>query len=358
MRNYNVAIVGATRLAGQELLKVLRQRHFPFRELRLFSTNQVTERRIVPRPGEPEIEELDSHSFRGIDITFFCTEADSSAALAPIAVRSGATVIDSSYAFRMTSTVPLVVPEVNLEDLQGHAGLIANPSPLTVQLVMALYPLHKVNPLKRVIVAACESVSAAGAVAVEELSTQTNLILEGRPVIPHVFPHQIAFNLLPEVDVFLDNGYSREEWSVIQEMKRIMHAPDLAVSATAVRVPVYVGHSAVLHIELSHELEPDEVTAILTEAPGIRIMDDPAVSLYPQPWSVAGQDEVCAGRLRQDVSHPHGIILWVVADNLRRGIGLNAVQIAEALIERGWLRRQPPPYSTDQTLGQLAHESS
>jgi aspartate-semialdehyde dehydrogenase len=237
----------------------------------------------------------------------------------------------------MDADVPLVVPEVNPEDIQWHKGIIANPNCSTIQMVVTLYPLHKVNPIKRIIVDTYQAVSGTGAAAVEELTTQAKQVLGGQGAIPHIYPHQIAFNVLPEIDVFMDNGYTKEEWKMVEETKKIMHADDTVISATCVRVPVFTGHSEAIHVEFSEPMSPEEARRILARAPGIKILDDTTISLYPQPWSAAGTDEVFVGRIRHDVSHPNGLVMWVVADNLRKGAALNTVQIAEEMIKRGWL---------------------
>ena len=246
-------------------------------------------------------------------------------------------VIDNSAAFRMDPQVPLVVPEVNAEDIKEHKGIIANPNCSTIQLVVVLYPLHKANPIKRFIVDSYQSVSGTGSAALEELSEQARQVLEGRTVVPHVYPHQIAFNILPEIDLFLDNGYTKEEWKVVEESKKIMHVKDIAISATCARVPVFIGHSEAVHIQFSDPMSPDTARRILAEAPGVKVLDDPNVSLYPQAWSAAGSDEVFVGRIRKDISHDCGLAMWIVADNLRKGAALNAVQIAETMVERSWI---------------------
>ncbi|MDH5696364.1 MAG: aspartate-semialdehyde dehydrogenase, partial [Dehalococcoidia bacterium] len=255
----------------------------------------------------------------------------------PIAAQSGAVVIDNSSAFRMEPKVPLVVPEVNPEDIKWHKGIIANPNCSTIQLVVALYPLHRVNPIKRIIAATYQAVSGTGSAAVEELTEQAKQVLEGETTIPHVYPHQIAFNLLPEIDVFLDNGYTKEEWKMLEETRKIMHADNIAISAFCVRVPVFTGHSEAVHIEFSQPMSTDEARRILAQAPGVKVLDDTAISLYPQPWSVAGTDEVFVGRIHRDASHPYGLVMWIIADNLRKGAALNAVQIAEEMIKRDWI---------------------
>ena len=237
----------------------------------------------------------------------------------------------------METTVPLVVPEVNPEDIKQHKGIIANPNCSTIQMVVALYPLHKVNPIKRIIVDTYQAVSGTGSAAVDELTTQAKQVLDGQETTPHVYSHQIAFNILPEIDVFLDNAYTKEEWKLSEETKKIMHAKDLAISATCVRVPVFTGHSEAIHVEFSQPISPDEAKRILTQAPGVKILDDPIISLYPQPWSAASTDEVFVGRIRRDTSHLCGLVMWVVADNLRKGAALNTVQIAEEMIKRKWV---------------------
>jgi len=237
----------------------------------------------------------------------------------------------------MEPTIPLVVPEVNPEDIKWHKGIIANPNCSTIQMVVALYPLHKVNPIKRLVISTYQAVSGTGSAAVEELTAQSKQVLGGQSTVPHVYPHQIAFNVLPEIDVFLGNGYTKEEWKMVEETRKIMHADDIAISATCVRVPVYTSHSEAIHIEFSQPMSADEARRILTPAPGVKILDDPVVSLYPQPWSVAGSDEVFVGRIRQDASHPNGLTMWVVADNLRKGAALNTVQIAEEMVKRDWI---------------------
>jgi len=205
-------------------------------------------------------------------------------------------------------------------------------------MVVALYPLHKVNPIRRIVVSTYQSVSGTGAAAIEELRLQAKQVLEGQPTLPHVYPHQIAFNLLPEIDVFLDNGYTKEEWKMVEETKKIMHADDIAVSATCVRVPVFVGHSEAVHVEFAEPMPLDEAQRILAQAPGVRVLDDTSISLYPQPWSAAGSDDVFVGRLRLDASHPNGLVMWIVADNIRKGAALNAIQIAEEMIRRDWVK--------------------
>jgi aspartate-semialdehyde dehydrogenase len=238
----------------------------------------------------------------------------------------------------MDPAVPLVVPEVNEEDIERHKGIIASPSGAAIQLAVALYPLHKVTPIKRVVISTYHAVSDGSTAALKELTAQAKLVLDGRRVCPHVYSHQIAFNVLPEIDVFLDNGYTREERRIGEETRRIMHARDMAVSATCVRVPVYFGHSQAVNVEFAVSMTPEEARKILAQAPGVRILDDPSVSFYPQPWAASGSNHVFVGRIRKDVSHPNGLVMWVVADNLRKGAALNAVQIGEQGMQRGVIK--------------------
>ncbi|MBU2609233.1 MAG: aspartate-semialdehyde dehydrogenase [Chloroflexi bacterium] len=337
MTGYKVAIVGATGLVGREFIKTLKQRNFPAASIQLFASDRSAGRKLAVGNDEVEVKETTVESFEAIDIALFSAGAEVSRHFSPIAAQSGAVVIDNSSAFRQVPTVPLVVPEVNPEDIKRHKGIIANPNCSTIQMVMALYPLHKVNPIKRIIVDTYQAVSGTGSAAVEELLTQIKQVLDGQTTVPHVYPHQIAFNMLPEIDVFLDNGYTKEEWKMMEETRKIMHADDMAISATCVRVPVLTGHSEAVHVEFSHPISPDDAYRILSQAPGIKVLDDPTISLYPQPWSAAGTDEVFVGRIRQDVSSKNALAMWIVADNLRKGAALNAVQIAEEIIKRNWL---------------------
>jgi len=338
MKEYRVAIVGATGLVGQEFIKTLEQREFPVSSLTLLASERSVGKKMMAMGHELEVKETTTDSFHGIDIALFSAGAEHSRHFSPVAAKSGAVVIDNSAAFRMMPEVPLVVPEVNPDDIAAHKGIIANPNCSTIQMVVALNPLHKANPIKRIIVDTYQSVSGTGSAALDELSVQAKQVLNGQNTIPHVYPHQIAFNVLPEIDVFWDNGYTREEWKMVEETRKIMHADDIAISATCVRVPVFNSHSEAIHVEFTRPMSPDDAERILAESPGIKIIDDPAISLYPQPWAAAGSDDVFIGRLRRDASHPNGLVMWVVADNLRKGAALNAVQIAEEMIKRDWVR--------------------
>jgi aspartate-semialdehyde dehydrogenase len=283
------------------------------------------------------VRDTSPESFRGIDIAFFSSGPEVSRYYAPLAVQLGAMVIDNSSAFRTDKEIPMVVPEVNIEDAKLHKGIITTPNCSTIQLAVILYPLHKLNPIKRIIVDTYQSVSGSDISAVEELTTQTKQVLDGQTAVTKVFPHQIAFNLLPEVDVFLDSGYTREERKILEETRKIMRTPEMAISATCVWTPVFVSHSQAVHVEFTRAISPEEARRVLLASPGVRVLDDTTVSLYPQPWAVAGTNECYVGRIRQDTSHKNGLAMWTVADNIRKGAALNAVQIAEEMIKREWL---------------------
>jgi aspartate-semialdehyde dehydrogenase len=337
MERFNVAVVGATDVTGQEVIKVLEQRKFPVASIQLLSLEHPSGVKLLFNHKRIEVREAKAEAFRDVDIAFFSAGTDISRRLAPLAVEAGAMVIDNSSAFRMDPAVPLVVPEVNPEDIEWHKGIIASPKCSTIQIVVALYPLHKINPIKRIVVSTYESVSSSGSAALKEVTNQARLVLEGRRVCPHVYSHQIAFNVLPEIGVFLDNGYTKEEQRMAEETRKILHDEDIAISATCVRVPVWFGHSEAVNVEFSSPITPEEARKILAQAPGVRVLDDPTVSFYPQPWAASGSDHVFVGRIRKDISHPTGLVMWIVADNLRKGAALNAIQIAEEGIERGWI---------------------
>ncbi len=338
MKEYNVAIVGATGMVGQEFIKILEQRSFPMASIRLYASDRSAGKKLYVGHEEIVVKETALDSFQHIDIALFSAGSEISKHFAPIAVKSGALVVDNSAAWRADPKVPLVVPEINPEDIKLHEGIIANPNCSTIQMVVALYPLHRINTIKRIVVSTYQSVSGTGSAAMEELTTQAKLVLAGQNVVPHVYPHQIAFNLLPEIDVFLDNGYTKEEWKMVDETRKIMHAEDIAVSATCVRVPVFIGHSEAINVEFTDPINADDARRILAQAPGVKVLDDPSVSLYPIPWLAAGADDVFVGRIRTDASHPRSLVIWVVSDNIRKGAALNAVQIAEEAIKRDWIK--------------------
>jgi aspartate-semialdehyde dehydrogenase len=338
MKSYHVAIVGATGMVGQEFIKVLQQRNFPVASVNLYASDRSAGKKLYVGHQEIEVRETSPESFQNIDIALFSAGSEISRYFSPIAAKAGTMVVDNSAAFRMEPKVPLVVPEINAEDIKLHEGIIANPNCSTIQLAVAIYPLHKVNPIKRIVVSTYQSVSGTGAAAMEELTTQAKLVLEGQNVVPHVYPHQIGFNLLPEIDVFMDTGYTKEELKIVEETRKILHAADIAIAATCVRVPVFIGHSEAVNIEFTDPMSPEEARQILAKSPGVKVLDDPSVSLYPMPWLAAGSDDVYVGRIRADSSHPRGLVMWVVSDNLRKGAALNAVQIAEEAARRDWVK--------------------
>jgi aspartate-semialdehyde dehydrogenase len=337
MEGFDIAIVGATDIVGQEIIKILEQRKFPVASIHLLVPEHSSEVKLIFNHRRIEVRRAKPEAFRDVDIAFFSAGVDISRRLSPWAAEAGTVVIDNSAAFRTDPAVPLVVPEVNPEDIGWHKGIIASPSCSTIQMVVALYPLHKLNPIKRIVVSTYQAVSSSGAAAMQELANQSRLALEGRSICPHVYSHQIAFNVLPEIDVFLDNGYTKEELKMVEETRKILHGDDIAISATCVRVPVYFGHSEAVNVEFSSPITSEEAKKILAQAPGVRVLDDPTVSFYPQPWAASGSDHVFVGRIRKDISHPNGLVMWIVADNLRKGAALNAVQIAEEGIARGWI---------------------
>ena len=328
---FRVAIVGATGLVGGEFLRVLEQRDFPIDSLRLFASDRSAGKRLSFKGREIEVEETTEDSFEGVDIALFSAGGDISRRFS----RAGAVVIDNSSAFRMDPQVPLVVPEVNPDDVHDHRGIIANPNCSTIQMVVALNPIHRVNPIQRIVVSTYQAVSGTGSAAVDELREQIGHAAEGREgeVAPQAYPHPIAFNVLPFVEGFLDNDYTTEEWKMVQETRKILHEQDMAICATCVRVPVYVGHGESVNVELARPMSADEARGILEDAPGVVVQDDPASQRYPLPLHAEGADEVFVGRIREDVSHPSGLAMWVVADNLRKGAALNAVQIAEVVVK-------------------------
>ena len=333
-----VLLVGATGAVGQEFLRVLEMRRFPMASLRLSASRRSRGKRIRFMSQELSVEETTPDVFIDSDLVFISVSSTISQELVPIAVEAGAVVVDDSAAFRMESHVPLVVPEINAADLDDHKGITAIPNCSTTQMVMALYPIHKVNPIRRIVVDTYQSVSGTGRDAMDELEEQTRYGTGTGTPPPRVYPHQIAFNVLPQIDSFLEGGYTKEERKMVEETRKIMHAPDIAISATCVRVPVYISHSEAIHVELTQPMSPDEARKILMETPGVEVVDDPSAGIYPLALSAAGRDEVFVGRIRQDSSHPNGLAMWVVSDNLRKGAALNAVQIAEELVARKLLR--------------------
>ncbi|HLB95046.1 MAG TPA: aspartate-semialdehyde dehydrogenase [Nitrospiria bacterium] len=330
---YTVAVVGATGAVGNEMVEILQERKFPVSELRLFASERTAGERMAFRDRELTVELLRRESFLGVDIALFSAGEEISREFAPIAVSAGAVVIDNSAAWRMDPLVPLVVPEVNREAAASHQGIIANPNCSTVQLVVALKPLHDAARIKRIVISSYQSVSGTGKEAVDELMEQTRALLAFREAESQVYPFQIAFNLLPQIGSFDEQGYCTEEKKLELETRKIMGDPTIKITATTVRVPVFRAHSESVNIETEERLSANEARALLSTAPGVLVYDDPQRSVYPMPLEVAGTDLVYVGRIREDASLAHGLHLWIVADNLRKGAALNAIQIAEELIK-------------------------
>ncbi len=330
---YIVAVVGATGAVGNEMIAVLEERKFPVEKLRLFASERSEGKTLQFEGSEIPVETVDENSFNGIDIALFSAGAERSKIWAPIAAKSGCVVVDNSSQWRMDTEVPLVVPEVNAHDLKWHKGIIANPNCSTIQMVVALKPIHDAAKIKRVVVTTFQAVSGTGKKAMDELLQQTIDLLNFKEIQRNVYPHQIAFNVLPHIDKFLENGYTKEEMKMVYETKKIMGDNSIGVTATTVRVPVFRGHSESVNIETEKKITPNEVRSIFSKAPGIIVFDAPEKNLYPLPIDVAGKDAVYVGRIREDESLENGINMWIAADNLRKGAALNAVQIAEELIK-------------------------
>ena len=330
---FKVAVVGATGLVGGEFLKILEQRNFPVDELMLYASDRSAGKKLSFKGDSIEVIETVDSSFNNIDIALFSAGSDVSKYFSPIAAKAGAVVIDNSSAFRMDNEVPLVVPEVNPEDIRLNKGIIANPNCSTIQMVVALNPIHKISPVQRIVVSTYQAVSGTGSNAVEVLRNHTSDLISGEKEInPAVYPHQIAFNALPFVEGFLDNDYTTEEWKMVEETRKIMHQDSMAICATCVRVPVYFGHGESVNIELESPMNPEDAKRILSNAPGVSLLDNPSKDIYPLPIEAEGQDDVFVGRIRKDESHPNGLVMWVVADNIRKGAALNTIQIAEKML--------------------------
>ena len=329
---YRVAVVGATGAVGAQMIDVLEERKFPVETLVPLASSRSAGGTVSFLGEELTVQTLTQDSFAGIDVALFSAGSEVSREFAPIAAKAGAVVIDNSAAWRMERDVPLVVPEVNPHDLTAHRGIIANPNCSTIQMVVALKPLHDEARLERIIVTTFQSVSGTGKEAMDELMDECRDLLSFRSPEPKVYPFQIAFNCLPHIDEFLASGYTKEEMKLVHETRKIMADSTIRITATTVRVPVYIGHSESVNIETARKLSANEARAILSIAPSVQIYDDPAHAIYPMPLDVAGKDDVYVGRIREDESIPNGLNLWIVADNLRKGAALNAVQIAELLV--------------------------
>ena len=331
MKKYNVAVVG-TGAVGSTMLKVMEERNFPVGELKLLATSRSAGKKLSFQGKEYTIEEPTPEAYEGIDIALFAG-GKASELFARVAADKGVVVIDNSSYFRMDPAVPLVVPEVNPEDVWKHNGIIANPNCSTIQMVVALKPLYDYARIKRVVVATYQAVSGAGQEAMDELAQQSKQYMNGEDMSVDVFQHQIAYNLIPHIDVFLDNDYTKEEMKMVNETRKMFHDDEMAIAATTVRVPIFRSHSEAIHVEFEKEITPEKARELLAKAPGIIVQDSPSEQTYPMPWFTSDTDEVYVGRIRKDISCENGLVMFVVADQLRKGAATNAVQIAELLIK-------------------------
>ncbi|WP_088361775.1 aspartate-semialdehyde dehydrogenase [Bacillus cereus] len=337
-KKYNVAVVGATGAVGQKMIETLERRNFPINELKLLASSRSAGKLLSYKNENLVVEELTEFSFENIDIALFSAGGNISEKYAPIAVKSGAIVIDNTSHFRMKQNVPLVVPEVNPEDIFKHNGIIANPNCSTIQMILALKPILNEFGLKRVVVSTYQSVSGSGKRAIEELKEQTAAFLKKENTTPKVYPHPIGFNVIPQIDVFEENGFTKEEMKMINETKKILHDDNIEVNATCVRIPVVIGHSESIYVETSKEIDTDIIRDLWTNFDGLKVIDDIDEQMYPMPRNCEGVYDTMVGRLRKDLNKTNAISFWVVADNLLKGAALNAVQIAEKLIQKNELK--------------------
>jgi aspartate-semialdehyde dehydrogenase len=332
-KKFSIAVAGATGAVGNQMIRCLEEVNFPVRSVKFLASSRSVGRSLRFKGDLVEVEELKEDSFKGIDIALFSAGGGTSQRFAPLAARDGCVVVDNSSAWRMDPEVPLVVPEVNPHAIAQYTqkGIIANPNCSTIQMVVVLHPIHKEYRIKRIVVSTYQAVSGTGKKAIDELFDQTRAMINFLDFETRVYPHRIAFNCLPHIDVFLDNGYTKEEMKMVNETRKIMEDDAIAVTATTVRVPVFFGHSESVNIETKDPVVADDVKALLQNAPGVRVMDEPGKNLYPLATDAAGQDLTLVGRIRQDESIANGINMWIVADNIRKGAATNAVQIAQAL---------------------------
>jgi aspartate-semialdehyde dehydrogenase len=337
MSNPNIIVIGATGTVGTIFLDLLQKRNFPIGDIKVCASPRSIGKKIQFNGMDLVVEEATENIFDNADFAFISASTDVSRNIVPVAASHGAIVIDDSSAFRMEKNVPLVIPEVNANDLRNHNNIVAIPNCSTTQMVMALYPLHIKNAIKRVVVDTYQSVSGTGGNAMRELEEQTAQINNGESPQPSVYPHEIGYNVIPHIEDFLEDGYTKEERKMVEETQKIMHADNLAVSATCVRVPVFISHSESLHIEFDKPMNIDTAKQLLSDFPGVTVIDDPEQNIYPLARASAGSDQVYVGRIRKDVSHPNGVVMWVVSDNLRKGAATNAIQIAEEILSQNLL---------------------
>ena len=331
-REYKVGVLGASGAVGREVINSLKTRGFPYSEIRALASERSAGSRLEFGGGELIVAAVTPQSFQGLDLAIFSAGAAASREYAPLAARCGCPVVDNSSCWRQDDRVPLVVPEVNPQALRGHRGIIANPNCSTIQMLVALKPIYDAVGLRRIVVATYQAVSGTGQAAIEELADQTRQLFNLREVSRKVYPHRIAFNCLPQIDAFTENGYTKEEMKMVNETRKILGDDHIKVSATCVRVPVFYGHSEAVWIETGRPIQPDAARELMRQAPGILVVDEPEAGLYPMPIDAAGREEVFVGRVRADLSCENGLTMWIVADNLRKGAATNAVEIAELLI--------------------------
>jgi aspartate-semialdehyde dehydrogenase len=331
-RNPHVAVVGATGAVGIEMIKTLEKRNFPMSKLTLLASARSVGKKLKFKGEQISVQELKADAFKGIDVALFSAGGSISKEFAPMAARQNCVVVDNSSAFRQDDSVPLVIPEINSADVKWHKGIIANPNCTTAITLMALYPLHQAFGVTRIFASSYQAVSGTGAKAIEELRRQVDEIVAGKPATKEVYPHQIAFNVLPHVDSFLPDGYTKEEMKMQNEGRKIMHHPSFRASVTCVRVPVYRAHSVAVSAEFQKPITPDAARDVLAKAPGLEVMDDPANKIYPLPLYVAERYNCAVGRIRKDCAMDNGLCFWVSGDQLLKGAALNAVQIAEVLL--------------------------
>ena len=336
-KNYNVAILGATGAVGTELLALLEERNFPLGNLKLLASERSAGQSIKFAGKELIIESVTETSFDGVDIVLASAGGSISKKWLPIATKAGAVSIDNSSAFRMHPDVPLIVPEVNPEAAHYHKGIIANPNCTTILMAVAIYPLHQVQPIQRIVAATYQSASGAGARAMEEVKIQSQAILNGEPAVPEILPYPLAFNLFPHNSPMTDNAYCEEEMKMVNETRKIFGDYDIRITATCVRVPVLRAHSEAINLEFLHPFPVEKAREILAEAAGVELVEDFSKNYFPMPIDASGKDDVLVGRIRQDISHPNGLELWLCGDQIRKGAALNAVQIAELLIAKSLL---------------------
>ncbi len=332
LKKYSVAVLGATGVVGREMVKILDETNFPVQNLKLLATEKSTGVFINFQGKQIKVEKVTTQSFENVDIALFSAGKEASIKFAPVAVKNNTVVIDNSSAFRMKNNVPLIIPEVNPGEIKKHNGIISNPNCSTIQLVIVLKPIYDFAGIKRIIVSTYQSVSGTGKQAINELREQSQAFLNKDKIVKKVYPHQIAFNILPHIDIFLDNGYTKEEIKMINETRKILYDNSLKITVTTARVPVFYGHAESVYIETDEYIGIPGIKQLLTDFPGVKVIDDPSRFIYPLPIMSENEDDILVGRIRKDLAEENGINMWIIGNNVRKGAALNAVQIAELLI--------------------------